>query len=98
MLLAERVHVPVPVWISRTQDGHALRGPPSLSDDDGYLFDGDDEDDDEDDFDQLKGLRTAASTDQGSCRIEYFAGYVPVCAPSSPTRGHSLRAPPARAL
>jgi hypothetical protein len=94
--LAEQIHVPIEVWISHTRDGHALRGPPAL-DDDNSLSDNDDEDD-EDDDDQLKTLRTVVAVADTSCRTHLVASPVAARAPSSPLRGHSLRAPPARAL
>lgn len=95
---AEAVDVEIDAWISRSPEGVSLRGPPSLHDDDDNLTDNDDDDDDGDDSDQLKVLRAAASTADASCRSESVAGYVPARRTSSPTLGHSLRAPPERAL
>jgi hypothetical protein len=97
-IYGEAVHVPIDTWISRTPDSVSLRGPPSLSDDDDSLTDNDDDDDDSDDSDQLKALRTAASTVDAGVRAEFLASHVPARASSSPTLGHALRAPPERAL
>jgi hypothetical protein len=94
----EAVDVSIDTWISRTPDGVSLRGPPSLSDDDDSLTDNDDDDDDSDDSDQLKALRTAASTVDAGVRAEFLASHVPARTASSPTLGHALRAPPERAL
>jgi hypothetical protein len=97
-LLEEQIHVPVPIWMSRTQDGHALRGPPSGDDDNSLSDDEDDDDDDDsDDSDQLKSLRTAAAPLDGGCRSHVLASQT-ACASNSATPGHALRAPPARAL
>jgi hypothetical protein len=96
-LLGEPIHVPIEVWISHPSDGHALRGPPSLDDEDSSLSDNDD-DDDEDDDDQLKTLGTVAAVADTSCRTHLVASPVAARAPNSPLRGHSLRAPPARSL
>lgn len=95
---AEAVDVAIDAWISRSPEGVSLRGPPSLHDDDDSLTDNDDDDDDGDDSDQLKVLRAAASTADASSRTESVASYVPARRTSSPTLGHSLRAPPERAL
>ena len=95
---AEAVEVAIDAWISRTPEGVALRGPPSLHDDDDNLTDNDDDDDDGDDSDQLKVLRAAASTADAGCRSESIASDVPARITSSPTLGHALRAPPERAL
>ena len=95
---AEAVDVAIDGWMSRSPEGVSLRGPPSLRDDDDNLTDNDDDDDDGDDSDQLKVLRAAASTADASCRTESVASYVPARRTSSPTLGHSLRAPPERAL
>jgi hypothetical protein len=95
---SEALDVSIDAWASRTPDGVSLRGPPSLSDDDDSLTDNDDDDDDSDDSDQLKALRAAASTADAGCRTESVASDVPARSTSSPTLGHSLRAPPERAL
>ena len=99
IIRSEAVDVSIDTWISRTPDGVSLRGPPSLNDDDDSLTDNDDDDDDDsDDSDQLKALRTAASTVDAGIRAEFLASHVPARASSSPTLGHPLRAPPERAL
>jgi len=97
-LLEEVVDLPVHSWISHSQDRPTLRGPPSLTDDDGSLSDNDDDDEDDDDSDQLKAFCAAASVSDDGCRTHALAIRTPARASSSPTRGYSLRAPPARTV
>ena len=87
-----RVHRPSVSWISHSEDGHALRGPPADSQDstDLELFDDDNDDDD------LTAVDVVATSVFRALPLATFAGMSP--ASSSPSSDRAQRAPPISSL
>jgi hypothetical protein len=98
---SDAVWLAIQPWLSRTVDGHSLRGPPTLrqnSIQDEEPFGIDDDDDDQDLHDHLTADHSVAADPPGSRSIGLFASRA--AAPAIPylSPAPSLRAPPAPAL